>query len=98
MDVCLNCQEAFAKRFGKGYQKSNLNRKIRLSGADSNKNITAYNALQELSSYEVVEVEKLSQANDDMLCLFTPKPLSRCCGIEAAGKTIAQTLHATGRF
>ena len=31
-------------------------------------------------------------------CLFTAKPLSRCCGIEAAGKTIAQTLHATGRF
>ena len=41
---------------------------------------------------------KLSQANDVMLCLFTPTPLSRCCGIEAAGKTIAQTLHATGRF
>ena len=38
------------------------------------------------------------QAKDDMLCLFTPKPLSKCCGIEAAGKTIAQTLLATGRF
>ena len=31
----------------------------------------------------------ISQANDDMLCLFTAKPPSRYCGIEAAGKTIA---------
>ena len=59
MDVCLNCQQEFAKRSGKGYQKSNLNRKIRLSGTDSNKNITAYNALQELFSYKVVEVEMI---------------------------------------
>ena len=33
-----------------------------------------------------------------MLCFFTAKPLSRCCGIEAAGKTLPKPFMLLGDF
>jgi len=67
MDRCLFCDGKFRKRQGKGYNKVNLNRKLRFVG-DDEVHLTAYDALQLLYSYEVLT--EFVACGENFLCYW----------------------------